>query len=492
MIHGENIIYLRIDWENYPSDKTPVNERNLNKMDLAIHLLDERVVWLNENKFDKSESFKLVKNIDLDESTGIFTITYYDNTTKKIDTILEKIATNWDYDEVSQQLIITLDDGTVKRVDLSALITQYEFMTSDTISVEVQSDGKVKFMVREGSIQEKHLRPDYLAEIKIEQGKAQSSAEKSEEFAKLSESYAHGGTGTRPDEDADNAMAYAEKAKEYSNDWKGSLLPQGTIRFSQLPTSGNVAGHMYNINESFTTDSRFEEGAGYSYPAGTNIYWNSHSKWDCLSGALTKFLTQEEYDALPQSVQKNGTMYFVQNSDTETNPGESEYTGRIYVNGVDFSASVITRGVAGIKGENNEAYKTGYVNMGLLDLCWNYSIGFGSTISEEWHDTDIYGDTLKKGSYIVRAIVTIQNNSEKYIGEYTGIMSWVNNTVSGFTEEIMLNFSGRTKDKLRFFLRTTGRNNENGTTLQFAFDKTVSPTTSSFYADINISFIKIF
>ena len=177
MVHGNNIIYVRIDWENYPSDKTPVNERNLNKMDLAIHLLDERVVWLNENKFDKTESFKLVKNIDLDEDTGIFTITYYDNTTKTIDTILEKVATNWDYDEVSQQLIIILDDGTVKRVDLSALITQYEFMASDTISFEVQPDGKVKALVREGSIQEKHLRPDYLADIRVEQGKAQQSAE---------------------------------------------------------------------------------------------------------------------------------------------------------------------------------------------------------------------------------------------------------------------------------------------------------------------------
>ncbi len=31
MVHGDNIIYVRIDWENHPSDKTPVNERNLNK-----------------------------------------------------------------------------------------------------------------------------------------------------------------------------------------------------------------------------------------------------------------------------------------------------------------------------------------------------------------------------------------------------------------------------------------------------------------------------
>jgi hypothetical protein len=230
MVHGDNIIYIRIDWENYPSDKTPVNERNLNKMDLAIHLLDERVVWLNENKFDKTESFKLVKNIDLDEESGIFTITYYDNTTKTIDTILEKIATNWDYDKVSQQLIITLDDGTVKRVDLSALITQYEFMTSETIFFEVQQDGKVKAMVREGSIQEKHLRPDYLADIKVEVAKANksatqaaTSASESAGSATLSKSWAVGDTGIRDEENTDNSKYYAEQSKNSSEIAKESV-----------------------------------------------------------------------------------------------------------------------------------------------------------------------------------------------------------------------------------------------------------------------------
>lgn len=276
MVHGNNVIYIRIDWENYPSDKTPLNERNLNMMDLAIHLLDERVVWLNENKFDKTESFKLVKNIDLDEETGIFTITYYDNTTKKIDTILEKIATNWDFDEINQQLIITLDDGTVKMVDLSALITQYEFMTSDTVSFEAQPDGKVKAIVREGSIQEKHLQPDYLADIRIEQGKAQQSAEKSEEFAKLSESYAHGGTGARPGEDEDNAREYARQAKESADrasDVVSDVLPENIFKRYTFEVSvmlSTMWREVYTLKE-------IEEGSYLvqiimDYPGYTNIF----------------------------------------------------------------------------------------------------------------------------------------------------------------------------------------------------------------------------
>ena len=89
---------------------------------------------------------------------------------------MEKLAVNFKYDPESQQLVITLDDGTVQNVDLSALITEYEFTDSDTIAFAIGSDGKVSAIVKEGSIQEKHLRPDYLADIKVESAKAVASA----------------------------------------------------------------------------------------------------------------------------------------------------------------------------------------------------------------------------------------------------------------------------------------------------------------------------
>ena len=41
-------------------------------------------------------------------------------------------------------------------------------------------------------------------------------------------------------------------------------------------------------------------------------------------GTLTEFLTQAEYDSLPQSVQENGTIYFITDSDAVV-PGESDY-----------------------------------------------------------------------------------------------------------------------------------------------------------------------
>lgn len=169
-------IYYRIVWENYPSNKTPVNEQNLNKIDAAVDGMDNRIISLDTTKFDKTEAQQLIKYIEYDENTGIFKITHYNGASYTIDTLLEKLAINFDYDYQTQRLIITLSDGTIKYVDLSALITQYEFLDSDTCAFELKPDGKVTVKVKEGSIEEKHLRPNYLADIKVEAAKAQQSA----------------------------------------------------------------------------------------------------------------------------------------------------------------------------------------------------------------------------------------------------------------------------------------------------------------------------
>lgn len=168
--------YNRINWENYPSDKTPVNKHNLNKIDAALDEVDNRILVVDTTKFEKSDAQTLIKSITFNRSNGVFTITYFNNTTATIDTMLEKLMVNFAYDYQEQRLVITLDDGTKQYVDLSALITQYEFLDSDTIAFTLSSDGKVSAKVKEGSIQEKHLQPNYLADIKVEVAKAQSSA----------------------------------------------------------------------------------------------------------------------------------------------------------------------------------------------------------------------------------------------------------------------------------------------------------------------------
>lgn len=202
-------VYQRINWENYPSQETPLNETNLNIIDYAVDEHDNRIISLDSTKLDKITANGLVNAITFNESTGVLTISYLSGATATIDTKLEKIAVNFKYDTETQKLIIILDDGTTQEVDLSTLISQYEFLESDSIAFEL-TDGKVKAVVKNGSITEDKLQPNYLADIKVEQEKARSSAN----AAAVSE---------------DNADKYQSMAEQYMNDTKKIAGDQGEI-----------------------------------------------------------------------------------------------------------------------------------------------------------------------------------------------------------------------------------------------------------------------
>ena len=69
--------------------------------------------------------------------------------------------------------------------------------------------------------------------------------------------------------------------------------PKGSKAFASLPTLASTEeGNVYNITDAFTTTADFVEGAGNTYPAGTNIVCiNTASsgqtavyKWDVLAG----------------------------------------------------------------------------------------------------------------------------------------------------------------------------------------------------------------
>lgn len=113
---------------------------------------------------------------------------------------------------------------------------------------------------------------------------ASVKANDASDSALLAESYTHGGTGVRDNEDVDNAQYYKNQAERISQGLSGALLPMGTITFSQLANQTKQAGYMYNISNSFTTDNTFKEGAGYSYPEGTNVYYTADGYWDCIAG----------------------------------------------------------------------------------------------------------------------------------------------------------------------------------------------------------------
>jgi len=115
---------------------------------------------------------------------------------------------------------------------------------------------------------------------------AESFKDSASAYATASKSFAVGGTSSRQGEENDNAKYYKEQCEQIAAGIAGGLIPMGTVAFANLPTTGLAAGMMYNISDTFTSDSRFKDGGGKSYPAGTNAYVTADLMWDCFAGAL--------------------------------------------------------------------------------------------------------------------------------------------------------------------------------------------------------------
>lgn len=90
---------------------------------------------------------------------------------------------------------------------------------------------------------------------------------------------------------ADPYQTKSEVEAEIRSQISGAYKAQGSVAFANLPAlSANIDGYVYNVTDAFTTTADFIEGAGHSYPAGTNVVCVEHSTgtymWDCLTGAV--------------------------------------------------------------------------------------------------------------------------------------------------------------------------------------------------------------
>ena len=264
--------YTRINWENYPSENTPLNETNLNRIDYATNEIDNRVIELDTSKANATELSRLIKNIGVDEQTGVITITYYNNTTSTIQTTLNKIAINFAYDFNTQRLLLTLNDGTVVPVSLADLIQINEFDDTSTVDFTV-TNGRVSAIVPLGSIGDEHLRTDYLADIRVAEANAAASETNSDARALDSEAWA---VGQRDGANVlDTDLTYNNNSKYYSQvastlkdtmvdirDNAEYLLETVTNRLTGLNIMINYSdGHMYyDINSGIRLGVNYNTG----------------------------------------------------------------------------------------------------------------------------------------------------------------------------------------------------------------------------------------
>lgn len=353
-----NLFYQRINWENYPSLVTPINEINLNKLDYAAKTLDERTVELYNTKAEQSVVLNTIKDWSMDSNTGIINITKVNGEQIFFDLNIEKIPVSFSLSE-DGILTMTTDDGSIFTANIMDAMPIITFENSETISAHIisgrtqlatdfseyvhefakaftgrivievvpvegftpidqysataiHSDGSItsyggagiaeeyvfdvedsvkitvktessnnivalytevgardicyKFEVKDGSIKDNHLEPNYLANIKIQADNAKmsesasaASAISANESSLESKSYAVGGTGTREGEDTDNAKYYAEKAKELKESFEfptrdDVIINRQTLGYTKKnllkinTLSGTANGITYNSN----------------------------------------------------------------------------------------------------------------------------------------------------------------------------------------------------------------------------------------------------
>lgn len=197
-----NKVYERINWENYPSLVTPINEKNLNKLDFATDALDNRIINLDTAKVDKSSIQTNVADWTMDSDTGIITITKVNGEKIIFDLNIEKIPIEFKLTPEGILIMIT-DDGTQFKADIGSMIPILTFNSSSEIQVTVTGTGINKvysFSIIKNSITEDKLEANYLADIKTEVAKAQSSSKTATDAA------------TTATNMANNAKSYSENA----------------------------------------------------------------------------------------------------------------------------------------------------------------------------------------------------------------------------------------------------------------------------------------
>lgn len=204
-------VYARIFWENTPSTKTPLGATNLNRTDYAINELDNRIIRHDTEKADKTEILNLVNGWTMDEETGIITVTKVNGERVIFDLNIEKIPVDF---SLSPDGILTMTtaDGTKFTANIGSMIPVLEFESTDTIAVTVTGEGvnrTYSFAVKDGSITEDKLQPNFLADVKEQTATASAAATAAADSAKAAKD-----SETNAEQSASDAAKSAAAAQE--------------------------------------------------------------------------------------------------------------------------------------------------------------------------------------------------------------------------------------------------------------------------------------
>lgn len=458
-----NKAYNRINWENYPSDATPLNEANLNKLDSATDTIDDRVIALDTTKATKTEVASLVADVTFEESTGIITVTKKNGSAITIDTQLEKIAVNFYYDPTTEQIILTLIDGTKQYIDLSALITQYEFLDTDTVAFIIGKDGKVSAIVKEGSIKEEHLEPNYLAKVKVEVAKAQTSASNAATFEDSARSAAEAAqdSATAAATSKSNAQTSAEAAAQSESNAKASENVAKSSKDTAVESAKTATEKATSASESAITASEKAdiatrktteiigkaEAAAVSATKAESYAVGGTGSREGEDSANAKYYYEQSKDiseGLKGGLQPHGTVPFADLPELpDVSPGWMYNISDEFTTTADFkegAGNVVPAGanvyktsdgkwdvlagtpVTGVKGAKEVAYRRGNVSLSAADVGAVAEDGDASNTTVTFASSDV-----ADGSASAWTSVTTLTSGEKHSSLFAKISQMFKN-----------------------------------------------------------------
>ena len=252
--------YSRIEWENYPSTDTPLNETNLNKMDVALNTVDNRVVEMDTTKANQSDLLTALWNVTYNTSTGVFTFTWKNGTSTTFDLNIEKIPVSFSMNESGVITMITAD-GTEYTADVSAILKVYTFSNSSTIGWTVTQNGNnytVSADIVNGSVTASKLQPNYLADVTAQANNASTSAGTASTQALAAEGYANGTQNGTP---VDSSSPYYQNNAKYWKDEAQQAAGGGVTSFngrngSVVPQAGDYSSFYCATDDSRLSDAR--------------------------------------------------------------------------------------------------------------------------------------------------------------------------------------------------------------------------------------------
>lgn len=132
---------------------------------------------LLQGKLDTVTANQLVRAIEFNAETGVFTITTQGGAVSTIDTMLERVPASFTLE--NNQLVLTLEDGTRQTADLSAFIDTYTFSSGGTVSFS-QNGKTITAEVRDGSLALSKLTPEAQATLASYASRAEAAKESAE------------------------------------------------------------------------------------------------------------------------------------------------------------------------------------------------------------------------------------------------------------------------------------------------------------------------